>query len=41
MAEPSCCHCRQTFTSELAWKVPFIIVMFIAALTVAVLVRTL
>ena len=41
IAEPACCHCRQTFTSELAWKVPVIILMFVAALVVAVLVRTL
>ncbi len=41
MAEPACCHCRQTFTSELAWKVPVIVLMFVAALVVAVLVRTL
>ncbi|MBK7829951.1 hypothetical protein [Nannocystis sp.] len=40
-AEANCCHCRQAFTSELAWKVPVIIVLFIAAIVLSVAVRML
>lgn len=39
-AEPSCCHCRRSFGSELAWKVPLIVAMFVAAVTVSVLLRS-
>jgi hypothetical protein len=39
-AEPSCCHCKQTFGSDLAWKVPLIIGIFVAAIVLSVVVQT-
>lgn len=38
-SEPACCHCRQSFGSELAWKVPVIIAIFVAAIVLSVVVR--
>lgn len=38
-SEPVCCHCRQSFASELAWKVPLIIAIFLAAIVLSVVVR--
>ena len=37
--EPACCHCGQTIRSELRWKVPVIILMFVVAIAVSVLVQ--
>jgi len=39
--EPNCCHCKQSFGSELAWKVPLIIGICVLALIVSVLLQSL
>jgi hypothetical protein len=41
MSEPSCCHCQRAFASELAWKVPVIIAIFVAAIVLSVAVQML
>jgi len=41
VAEPACCHCRQPFKSELRWKVPLIIGLFIAAIILSIVVQIL
>jgi hypothetical protein len=37
--EPACCHCGQAIRSELRWKVPVIILMFVVAIAVSVAVQ--
>lgn len=37
--DPSCCHCRRAFASELAWKVPLIVAIFVAAIVLSVVLR--
>ncbi len=36
---PSCIHCGARSRSDLGWKVPLIVGMFAAALTISVLIR--
>jgi predicted amidophosphoribosyltransferase len=31
-AESECCHCGARYRSELLWKIPIIVVMFVAAI---------
>jgi hypothetical protein len=38
-AEEICCHCRTAFGSELAWKIPLIIAMFVAAFILTIIVN--
>lgn len=40
-SEPTCCHCKRAFGSDMAWKVPLIIAIFIAAIVLSVVVRSL
>lgn len=37
--DPNCCHCGARFTSDLSWKIPVIIALFVAALVLAVVVE--
>jgi len=37
--EPTCSHCGQAIKSELRWKIPVIILMFVVAIGVSVAVR--
>jgi RNA polymerase subunit RPABC4/transcription elongation factor Spt4 len=37
--EPICCHCGKRFRTELAWKIPAIIVMFVVAAVLSVVIR--
>jgi len=39
--EPECSHCGKLFRNELRWKVPVIIIMFVAAIAASVIVRIL
>lgn len=37
--EPTCSHCSMKIRSELRWKIPVIIVMFVAAFIAAIAVQ--
>jgi len=37
--EATCCHCGHEFRNEMRWKIPAIIVMFVAATAAAVAVE--
>jgi len=39
-AEKACMHCGGAAGSELAWKVPLIIVLFVVAIAIAVALQT-
>ena len=39
--EPACSHCEQAIRSEMRWKVPVIILMFVTAIGVSLAVRLL
>jgi predicted amidophosphoribosyltransferase len=38
-AEPACCHCGARAASELAWKIPVIVALFMAALILTILLN--
>jgi RNA polymerase subunit RPABC4/transcription elongation factor Spt4 len=40
-AEPGCCHCGELRKSELRWKVPLIIALFVIAFAISIAVRVL
>ncbi len=37
--EASCCHCYAPFKSELRWKVPLIIGIFLAAIILSIIIQ--
>lgn len=37
--EANCCHCRRAFASEMAWKVPVIIAIFLVAIALSIALR--
>jgi predicted amidophosphoribosyltransferase len=37
--EPACCHCSRRFRSDLAWKIPTIIVMFAVAVVLSLVIQ--
>jgi predicted amidophosphoribosyltransferase len=37
--EDYCCHCRKKFRSDLAWKIPIIILLFLLVLVISILVN--
>ncbi len=37
--EATCCHCGRAFRSDLRWKIPLIIALFIAAFILSVLIQ--
>lgn len=39
VAEPVCCRCGEKARSDLRWKLPVIVLIFAAALALAILVR--
>lgn len=39
-AEKACMHCRGAAGSELAWKVPLIVILFVVAFAVAIALQT-
>jgi hypothetical protein len=38
-AEPGCCHCGERRTSEMRWKVPLIIGIFLVAIVLSIVLR--
>jgi predicted amidophosphoribosyltransferase len=38
-AESTCCHCHAAMGSELSWKIPVIILLFVAAFVVSILIH--
>lgn len=40
-SEPACAHCGAAFRSELAWKVPVIVLMFVLAFVLSLWIRSL
>jgi len=40
-AEPDCCHCGTPFKSELRWKIPLIIGIFVVAIVLSVVIQIL
>jgi hypothetical protein len=39
IAEPACCHCGERRTSELRWKIPVIIALFVVAIVLSIVLR--
>jgi hypothetical protein len=39
-SEPACCHCGARARSELAWKIPVIVALFVAAFILSIVVAS-
>ena len=39
IAEPACCHCGERRASELRWKIPLIIALFVVAIVLSIVLR--